>query len=1044
MKSFFAFLLNSIAFIRAHSAIINTNQKLSTMKKLFFLLVVLWIYCSSSFAQIGFNNDGAEPDPSAGLDVKFTDLGLLIPRIALEQTTLATPVTAPAVSLLVFNTETINDVTPGYYYWDGTAWVKLSIVSGGSGTSNYMTKWTATGSLGNSQVFDDGTNIGVGTTTPGAMLDVAGRIWQTSTGQSVFIGEGAGANDDLSNNQSVFVGYMAGNSNTTGEANTATGFRALPSNTTGKYNTAYGLYALHANTTGEANTAIGSGTMMNNTTGNLNTALGVYVLLRNTEGWFNTATGYESLNFNTTGSNNTANGNYALLYNETGSNNTANGSSALRQNTTGTYNTASGYYALNNNTTGHYNTALGCNAGVASGSGNLINATAIGANAIVGASDALVLGNNANVGIGTSTPSAKLDVIGTVKITDGSQGANKVLTSDASGLASWQAPSSGWSLAGNAGTVAGTNFIGTTDNAAFDIRTNNVIRARITTKGAIETYNTGNSVYIGQGAGAAAEPGDLYNVFIGFQAGLANTTGYYNTASGFYALKANTTGYVNTAIGTQALYFNTTGLHNTANGYAALLGNLTGNFNTASGTQALDANTSGSNNTALGYSADVAAGDLTNATAIGANAIVGASDALVLGNNANVGIGTSTPSAKLDVIGTVKITDGSQGANKVLTSDASGLASWQAPSSGWSLLGNAGTVAGTNFIGTTDDVAFDIRTNNVIRARITTKGAIEPLNTGESVFIGEGAGAAYDATGVWNVFVGWRAGMLNTAGTGNIAIGLNSMGSNISGNENTAIGIHSNSANITGKCNSAVGGYSLQNNTSGEYNTTMGYTSLYNNSTGNYNTAIGTQSLYSNTTGSFNTAIGYNADVTTDNLSNATAIGNGAIVDASNKIILGNASAITVGGYGTWTNYSDKRFKENIRYKNDLGLDFIMKLKTASYNYIDDQNKRRRDGLIAQDVQQTLNDLGLEFSGLVIDDNEMKTMNLSYGEFVIPLINATQELSGQLKEALDEIEALKSENNNLKVENEEIIETLNGLKAQIEIINGYLGVSSLK
>jgi hypothetical protein len=46
----------------------------------------------------------------------------------------------------------------------------------------------------------------------------------------------------------------------------------------------------------------------------------------------------------------------------------------------------------------------------------------------------------------------------------------------------------------------------------------------------------------------------------------------------------------------------------------------------------------------------------------------------------NVGIGTTTPSAKLEVNGTVKITDGTQGANKVLTSDANGMASWQSGS----------------------------------------------------------------------------------------------------------------------------------------------------------------------------------------------------------------------------------------------------------------------------------------------------------------------------------------------------------------------------
>lgn len=45
----------------------------------------------------------------------------------------------------------------------------------------------------------------------------------------------------------------------------------------------------------------------------------------------------------------------------------------------------------------------------------------------------------------------------------------------------------------------------------------------------------------------------------------------------------------------------------------------------------------------------------------------------------NVGIGTSTPNAKLDVNGTFKVADGTQGAGKILTSDATGLASWQPP-----------------------------------------------------------------------------------------------------------------------------------------------------------------------------------------------------------------------------------------------------------------------------------------------------------------------------------------------------------------------------
>ncbi|MBK8290633.1 MAG: hypothetical protein IPK96_06430 [Flammeovirgaceae bacterium] len=113
-----------------------------------------------------------------------------------------------------------------------------------------------------------------------------------------------------------------------------------------------------------------------------------------------------------------------------------------------------------------------------------------------------IFNNGGNVGIGVTTPAAKLDIVGSIKITDGTQGVGKVLTSNASGLASWQTVGggSGWGLAGSAGTIAGTNFIGTTDAQGFDIRTNNLLRTRITTKGQIETYNTGQSVFISEGA----------------------------------------------------------------------------------------------------------------------------------------------------------------------------------------------------------------------------------------------------------------------------------------------------------------------------------------------------------------------------------------------------------------------------------------------------------------------------------------------------------------------------------------------------------------
>jgi hypothetical protein len=186
---------------------------------------------------------------------------------------------------------------------------------------------------------------------------------------------------------------------------------------------------------------------------------------------------------------------------------------------------------------------------------------------------------------------------------------------------------------------------------------------------------------------------------------------------------------------------------------------------------------------------------------------------------------------------------------------------------------------------------------------------------------------------------------------------------------------------------------------------------------------MGYKSGYTATTGSSNTLIGYMADVSISSLSNATAIGNGAIANDNNKIVLGNSSAITVGGYGSWTNYSDRRLKENIVYRNDIGLDFITRLEPVSFNYITDENKHRRDGLIAQDVQKVLKDMNLDFSGLVVDNDKDNTLNLSYGEFVIPLINA-------VKEQQNEIESYKSENDKLKSQ----VQTLQEKVERIELL----------
>jgi len=197
-----------------------------------------------------------------------------------------------------------------------------------------------------------------------------------------------------------------------------------------------------------------------NTTGDDNTASGFDALANNNSGYNNAALGYGALFQNTMGAYNTASGSGALLNNSEGSVNTASGWLALYENTTGGYNTASGVQALYNNTTGSFNTALGYNAGPPTSQPNLTNATVIGANATVSASNSMVLGSingvngataSTNVGIGTTAPQATLDVAGNgLEVYTGDPQCGSGTAAIGFGSAGFQ-PCSNYALRGDAG-----------------------------------------------------------------------------------------------------------------------------------------------------------------------------------------------------------------------------------------------------------------------------------------------------------------------------------------------------------------------------------------------------------------------------------------------------------------------------------------------------------------------------------------------------------------------------------------------------------------
>lgn len=180
----------------------------------------------------------------------------------------------------------------------------------------------------------------------------------------------------------------------------------------------------------------------------------------------------------------------------------------------------------------------------------------------------------------------------------------------------------------------------------------------------LHTYSSespSTNLFVGLGAGNFTSSAAIANVGIGETALDALTTGDYNNAVGRVAGSAITSGFNNNAMGNGALAFLNTGSNNNAVGNAALL-NITGSsYNVGIGSGAGRGITSGTGNTYIGtysgYPNDASTGvisGLTNATAIGYNSTVNASNSLILGavspfGLVNVGIGTSTPLAKLSI-----------------------------------------------------------------------------------------------------------------------------------------------------------------------------------------------------------------------------------------------------------------------------------------------------------------------------------------------------------------------------------------------------------
>ena len=188
------------------------------MKKTLIALLLLSQSLAVRSQNIGVNVTGFAPNASALLDIDGSGLpangqrGLLIPRVALTATNAAAPVTAPATSLLVYNTATAgvapNNVTPGFYYWGGAAWIRFGTGAAGwtilgnagtapatnfLGTTDNVDMVLRTFNTERLRVLRANGRVGIGTTAPTSLLEVnsgaaADAIYGHSTNVGGYLG----------------------------------------------------------------------------------------------------------------------------------------------------------------------------------------------------------------------------------------------------------------------------------------------------------------------------------------------------------------------------------------------------------------------------------------------------------------------------------------------------------------------------------------------------------------------------------------------------------------------------------------------------------------------------------------------------------------------------------------------------------------------------------------------------------------------------------------------------------------------------------------
>lgn len=972
------------------------------MKKFFSALTISLAICQAVLSQnIGINSDGATPAASAMLDVVSTDKGLLLPRVALTATNSAGPVTSPATSLLVYNTATAgtspNNVIPGYYYWNGTAWIAFTNSAASS------TAWTLGGNTGitasnfvgtgddkalifksNNQSFLEFGNRGTLGLTQG-YTDYDNALEKVSYIRSALQFEAPSASfykpkmwTDTNGNFRV-KGSSAGTDyfefGSTGTSNNG-GFEFVIGDDGDEpiifksYHYLNGMSEIMRLQSGRM--AVGSNAFDATNPEKLLIDAGITTS-------YNLMTGKGSID------------NYLQINVKNSSAGGSASSDIVASSNTGTESV--NYIDMGINSSGYTNNSLpvlgGANTAYLYSTGNdfvIGNGTAVKpirlfTGGFANTNERMRIDGTGRVGIANLSPSEMLDVTGNVRFSGALMPNNSagtlgyVLQSNGAGAApTWITPASlvtgsGWALDGNAVT-ANRNF-GTTTNFPLPFITNNSEKMRLFTSGSLAIgataldstnpekflVNAGTTTSVN----AIVGKGSINNYL---QLNIQNQSAGTNASSDVVATANNgseTTNYIDMGINGGG---NTSAIMGGADD--AYLYNVGQNLLVGTGTPAKS----------LVF--------MTGGTSQSTN------ERMRIDGTGKVGIGKTTPTEALDVTGNFRLSGAFMPNNNagtsgyMLQSNGAGAApTWVAPgASVWSLTGNAGTTAGTNFIGTTDDTDLVFKTDDAEAMRIYSGGGVE-IDGGTGT--GTTPGSAVYATGTYNNYLEFNVQNLsngNTASSDLVATANNGSGSSVY----VDMGINSQ-----GYSNGAS---NILNGSNVAYLYAHGRDFKIGNGTPNRDLIFFTNPN-GGTLGT-NTANG----VERMRITEAGDIGIGTNSPNYKLHVVGDAGKTTGGS--AWVSISDKRLKKEIKPFMD-GLQVLTKINPVWYQYNGlaglSNDGKNYVGIVAQEMQAIA-----PYTIGTFKDAENNTEYLNYDANAVTYI-----LINSVKEQQAEIDALKKQ-----------------------------------